>query len=59
MSDFEVVERGTIQELSLLRGLARSIEDVTAQYGQVVPQSVMQEYNKLKEHYESLSRSIY
>lgn len=58
MSDYEVLERGTIQELSLLRGLARAIEDVTFQYGKVVPYSVMQEYNKLKVFYESQDRSV-
>lgn len=58
MSDFEVVERGTIRELELSRNLARSIEQIVNQYGQVVPQSVMQEYVKLKEHYESQDRSV-
>lgn len=58
MSDFEVVERGTIRELELSRNLARSIEQVTKQYGLVVPNSVMQEFYKLKEHYESQDRSV-
>ena len=58
MSDFEVVERGTVRELELARSLARSIEEVVKQYGQVVPYSVMQEYNKLKAYYESNDRTI-
>lgn len=58
MSDFEVVERGTVRELQLARNLARAIEQVTKQYGLVVPHSVMQEYYKLKEHYESQDRTV-
>lgn len=58
MSDFEVVERGTITELQLARNLARAIEQVTNQYGLVVPNSVMQEYYKLKAFYESQDRTL-
>lgn len=58
MSDCEVVEKGTIREIELSKNLARSIEQVTKQYGLVVPHSVMQEYNKLKAFYESQDRSI-
>lgn len=58
MSDFEVVERGTITELQLARNLARAIEEITFQYNRVLPYSVMVAYNKLKEHYESQDRSV-
>lgn len=58
MSDFEVIERGTIRELELSRNLARAIEQIVNQCGQVVPNSVMQEYYKLKAFYESQDRSV-
>lgn len=58
MNDCEVVEKGTIREIELARNLAREIERVTDQYGLVVPNSVMIEYNKLKEHYERQDRAL-
>lgn len=58
MSDFEVVEHGTIREVELARNLARAIEQVIKQYELVVPHQVMQEYYKLKEHYESQDRTV-
>lgn len=53
MSDFEIHENGTLEEIRLCRALARSIEQVTKQYGKVVPDDVMVKYNRLKEFYES------
>ena len=51
MKDFEVCEIGTIREIQLSRALAREIEEVLQQYGQVVPQSVLKAYLQLKDHY--------
>lgn len=51
MSDFEVHDIGTARELKLSRDLAREIDQVTRQYGNVVPENVMNAYLKLKEHY--------
>jgi hypothetical protein len=51
MSDFEVHEIGTAREIKLSRDLAREIEQVTEQYGNVIPQSVLNAYYKLREHY--------
>ena len=53
MSDFEVHDRGTTQELYLCRALARAIEQELKQYGEVVPHSVLTEYKKLKAFYEN------
>ena len=52
MKDFEVHERGHFEEIRLSRELARAIESELGQWGQVVPQSVLDAYNKLKLHYE-------
>jgi hypothetical protein len=51
MSDFEVHDIGTARELKLSRDLAREIDQVTRQFGNVVPENVMNAYLKLKEHY--------
>jgi hypothetical protein len=51
MSDFEVHPIGTAQEIKLSRDLAREIEQVTRQYGNVVPENVLNAYYKLKEYY--------
>lgn len=51
MSDFETHPRGTAKEITLSRDLAREIEQVTRQYGNVVPENVLNAYYKLKEHY--------
>ena len=51
MSDFEVHNIGTARELKLSRDLAREIDQITRQYGNVVPENVMNAYLKLKEHY--------
>lgn len=51
MSDFEVLPIGTIKELRLSRELVREIELVQKQYGGVIPQNVMNIYNKLLQHY--------
>lgn len=58
MSDFEIVERGTIRELELLRNVARAIEQVTYQFGKVIPGSVTIEFEKLKAYYESQDRTV-
>lgn len=52
MSNFEVHELGTHRELFLSRQLAREIESVIAQYGQVVPQSVLDKYIQLRNWYD-------
>lgn len=41
-----------MEEIKLSRELARSIEQITHQYGGVVPHSVYQAYLKLKAHYD-------
>ena len=51
MSDFEVHDIGTAREIKLSRDLAREIDQVTRQFGNVVPENVMNAYLKLKEHY--------
>jgi hypothetical protein len=51
MSDFEVHPIGTAQEIKLSRDLAREIDQVTRQYGNVVPENVLNAYYKLKEYY--------
>lgn len=52
MSDFETHPIGTSIEVSLSRALAREIEQVTKQYGNVVPHQVMLAYEKLLEHHQ-------
>ena len=51
MSDFETHPRGTTKELSLSRELSREIEQSIRQYGNVVPDNVLNAYLKLKEYY--------
>lgn len=51
MSDFEVHPIGTTREINYSRALAREIEQVTRQYGNVIPENVMNAYYKLKEYY--------
>jgi hypothetical protein len=51
MSDFEVVQVGSIREIELSRALAREIDQVTRQYGNVVPENVLNAFLRLKEHY--------
>ena len=51
MKDFEVHPRGTAEEIALSRALANQIEQITHQYGGVVPHNVMLAYNKLCDHY--------
>ena len=51
MNDFETHDIGTTREIQLSRELAKSIEQITKQYGGVVPESVMRAYNRLVEHY--------
>lgn len=52
VNDFETHPIGTAQEIKLSRDLARAIEQVIDQYGQVVPRSVVVHYNRLLEHYQ-------
>lgn len=52
MSDFEVHERGTATEIRLSRELARAIEQELQSYGQVIPHSVFQAYQRLSAHYQ-------
>ena len=49
--DFEVHPRGTSRELFLSRALAREIDQVLRQYGNVVPENVLNAYLELKELY--------
>ena len=49
--DFEVHPIGTSRELFLSRALAREIDQVLRQYGNVVPENVLNAYLKLKELY--------
>ena len=49
--DFEVHPIGTANEIKLSRQLSSAIEQITHQYGGVVPHNVMLAYNKLYEHY--------
>lgn len=51
MSDFEVHPIGTSREIKLSRELAQEIEQTTQQYGNVIPQSVLNAYYKLREYY--------
>lgn len=57
MTDFETHPRGTTTEIQLSRALAREIDQVTRQYGDVVPQNVLNAFFKLKEHYALQQRS--
>ena len=51
MSDFEVHEIGTAREIKLSRDLAREIEQSIRQYGNAIPENVLNAYLKLKEYY--------
>jgi hypothetical protein len=51
MNDFETHPKGTSEEIRLSRALANEIEQITHQYGGVVPHNVVLAYNKLVEHY--------
>jgi len=52
VNDFETHPVGTAEEIKLSRDLARAVEQIIAQYGLVVPNSVVASYNKLLKHYE-------
>jgi uncharacterized protein YuzE len=52
MNDFEVHNTGHFEEIRLSRELANAIELEVSTYGQVMPFSVMQAYQRLKKHYE-------
>jgi hypothetical protein len=51
-NDFEVHSIGTTEELRLSRALAREIEAVVEQYGEVVPKSVLNRYYDLRAFYQ-------
>lgn len=51
MSDFEVCERGTQEEIRLSRKVANEIEWVI-QSGGVMPVQIRNAYNKLREFYD-------
>jgi len=51
MTDFETHPRGTTTEIKLSRALAQEIDQVTRQYGNVVPENVLNAFLRLKEHY--------
>lgn len=51
MTDFETHPRGTTTEIQLSRALAREIDQVTRQYGRVIPENVLNAFLRLKEHY--------
>jgi hypothetical protein len=57
MTDFETHPRGTTTEIQLSRALSGEIDQVTRQYGDVVPQNVLNAFLKLKEHYALQQRS--
>jgi|GEM_PF-3067275 len=52
MNDFEVHPIGTAIEIKLSRDLARSIDEIIKQYGEVIPQPVRAAYNRLNTHYQ-------
>ena len=47
----EIHPEGTCTEINLSRTLAGEISQVVEQYGNVLPQNVMNAYRKLREHY--------
>ena len=52
MKDFEVHPIGTYTEIKYSRELANAVEQITQQYGNgIVPNSVLNAYLKLKQHY--------
>jgi hypothetical protein len=50
-NDFEVHPRGTSEELRLSRELATEIQQSLDQYGQVIPNNVLQAYKRLYGQY--------
>lgn len=52
MNDFEVHEMGSHTEIKLSRALARTIEQNLIQYGNVMPQDVINAYHELQKHYQ-------
>lgn len=47
MADFETCPRGTMEEIRLSRELASAIQEELDSWGEVVPHSVRQAYNRL------------
>lgn len=47
MNDFETCPRGTMEELRLCRELVLAIKQEVDSWGEVVPRSVMQAYNRI------------
>lgn len=59
MTDFEVHPRGTTDEITASRALAREIEQITEQYGKVIPGNVMKAYERLTEIYKNQLEGYY
>lgn len=59
MSDFETHTRGTYDEIKASRALANEIEQVSIQYGQVVPEQVWRAYLELKKIYTKQLEGYY
>ena len=51
MNDFETHPKGTHAEIVASRQLAKEIEQVMEQFGQVIPASVLLAYGELKQIY--------
>jgi len=45
------MDKHYLKEIQLSRELARSIEQLNEQYRNIIPLSIWQPYQKLKEHY--------
>jgi hypothetical protein len=52
VSDFEVHQIGSFTEIKLSRALARAIEQNLNQYGNVMPQDVINAFYELRKHYQ-------
>ncbi len=52
--EFEVHPPGTAEEIALARELSKQIDQIVAQFGKVVPHSVLDANEKLKEHYNNV-----
>ena len=59
MNDFEVHPRGTAHEIAASRKLAREIDQIMEQFGQVVPTNVLLAYNELRQIYTKQLEGFY
>lgn len=60
MADFETCPRGTMEELRLSRELASAIQEEIDSWGEVVPHSVRQAYNRLYGfHIKQMQNEVY